>query len=156
MERARRTRLATLGILALVFAAGALTGLASQRSVATPTAETEPRAEEREGRSSRRDDGGRRPAVYEDERLGLSSEQLATADSILGASRERYRTLYAKVEEARDEFERERAALVTGTRGELKALMTPEQAALYDELLAEFDRRRAERKRKRGSEGQGN
>ena len=174
MEKRRRTRLASAGVVAVVFASGALVGMALQRSLASETVlaeattpgESAPRPEGSGGSGER---GGRvqRPRIYHQV---LTPEQVVVADSLV------------LVHEAeRDELERdfrrdmdsifdasarpqqhrqEREALTVQLRATIRGIMTPEQLMLYDSLLAADDaRRRAEREQREqartGTERQG-
>lgn len=153
MERTQRTRLATAGLLGLVFVSGAVVGIAGDRWLAADGTQSQPQAEaeeadgdrdqerEREGRERRR--RGR----YADPSLALSTMQLEAADSIVALRRRDYREAVEEFKVHQEAFEAVRDTLVQRTRQEIRALMTQDQAIRYDSLLAESDRRRAERAR---------
>jgi hypothetical protein len=172
MEKRQRTRLLSAGVLVVVFASGALVGMAVQRSraplapiaEAPPAGEATPRPETPGGTAGSRGRGAQRPRIY---RQVLSPDQIVVADSIVQA-----------IESRRDEIERDfrrdmdsiftasarpqlyrqdREALTVQLRAEIRGLMNPEQLTLYDSLLAEDDaRRRAEREaREQGRGGAG-
>lgn len=132
MDRLLRTRLTTALVLAAVFAAGLMLGLAVDRSlVATPA---EPGRPEPEAPS-----GNRRP-MYE--QVGPNDAQKIVIDSIVQEYRTAMKALHAEFRAAYDPRYR---ALVDETRGAIKSVLTPEQGLAYDSLVAERDRQRAER-----------
>ncbi len=141
---ARNTRAAAGGVLFVTLVAGFLLGLVWSRTStaqAEPTAPTAVAAEEAD-----EDRGGetrRRGLIVE--RVGLSAEQQVQVDSIVGQSRTMMRQLRADYRTGYGE-------LIESTRSSIKAVLTPEQAAEYDALLTDFDRRREmddERERQR-------
>jgi Spy/CpxP family protein refolding chaperone len=136
MERVLRTRLVTSAVLAVVFAAGALLGLAFDRSLATPPTEGVAESDRSEGS----DDDGRRRPLYE--QVGTSPEQKVLIDSIVGDYRSAMKALHA---EFRAEYNPRYEALVAETRIAIKKVLTPEQAEKYDSVVADFERRRSER-----------
>ena len=131
---ARNTRAAAGGVLFVTLVAGFLLGLVWSRTSsaqAEPTAPTAVAAEEAD-----EDRGGetrRRGLIVE--RVGLSAEQKVQVDSIMGLSRTMMRELRADYRTGYGE-------LIESTRSSIKAVLTPEQAAEYDALLTDFDRRR--------------
>ena len=70
--------------------------------------------------------------------MDLSARQKTTIDSIVVFHRERMRTLN---DEFRDAYYPRFYGLIDETRALIKEEMTEEQAARYDSLLAEFDRK---------------
>ena len=132
MEKNARTRLVTALVLAVVFASGALLGLAVDRSLAADPAEKVEEA----------DEGERRHRVPMYEQVGPSESQRVSIDSIVGEHRARMKSLHA---EFRSAYNPRYEALLEETREAIKGVFTPEQALAYDSLLAERDRRRAER-----------
>lgn len=141
---ARNTRAAAGGVLFLTLVAGFLLGLVWSRTSsaqAEPTAPTAVAAEEAD--EERGGETRRRGLIVE--RVGLSAEQKVQVDSIVGHSRTMMRQLRADYRTGYGE-------LIESTRSSIKAVLTPEQAAEYDALLTDFDRRREmedERERER-------
>ena len=86
--------------------------------------------------TSRREDRGRRTRMYE--QVGPSEAQKTQIDSIVGQHRGDLRVLQR---DFRDAYE----ALIQQTRDAIKGVLTPEQAAQYDSLVAAYEKRRAER-----------
>ncbi len=151
---ARNTHAAAGGVLLLTLAAGFLLGLVwSQRSPeqsepTTSTAVAAEEADEDRGRETRR-----RGLIVE--RVGLSAEQQVQVDSVVGHARGMMRQLRADYRTGYGE-------LIESTRSAIKAVLTPGQAAEYDALLTDFDRRREmdeererERPRSEGREREG-
>ncbi len=136
---ARRTRLATVGILVLILGTGFVIGLAWERGlVAAPAGSIEEVAEVEEGS----DEGRRRGLIVE--RVGLTVEQKALVDSIVTHNRDLMRDL-------RREYRTGHRGLIESTRTALKSALTAEQAIQYDSLLAEYDRRRREERERESS-----
>lgn len=144
------TRAAAGSVVFLTLAAGFLLGLVWSRisaeqvepTMPTSTAVAAEEADEDRGRENRR-----RGLIVE--RVGLSAEQRAQVDSVMGHARGMMRQLRA-------EYRTGYGELIESTRTSIKELLTPDQAAEYDELLSDFDRRRAEeaereRERERGA-----
>lgn len=151
MEKRQRTRLASAGVVAVVFASGALVGMAVQRWIASePTVAEVPQAPFDGPRQGGPGDGSGNRGRSEPRQMiyhqVLSPEQIVVADSLVRVS-----------ERKRDELERafrrdmdsifdasgrpqqhrqERTALTTELRNQIKTLMTPEQVMRYDSLLA--------------------
>lgn len=133
MDKLLRTRLTTVLVLGVVFAAGLLAGFAADRSLGAAAApDTEVRREEERGE--------RRVPMYE--QVGPSEAQKILIDSIVSESRTAMKALHSEFRAAYDTRYR---ALVEETRNAIKAVLTPEQAHAYDSLAAERDRRREER-----------
>jgi hypothetical protein len=132
MEKNARTRLTTALVLAVVFASGALLGLAVDRSLDAEPAEGTQAAEDGERR--------RRVPIYE--QVDPSESQSISIDSIVQDHRARMNSLHA---EFRSAYNPRYQALLEETREAIKGVFTPGQAMAYDSLLAEWDRRRAER-----------
>lgn len=111
-----RARLLSAVLLVVVFAAGALVGAAADRAL-------EPRSH-----------GRHRHEAEILDRLQLDGRQKAEAEKIL----ERRRTEAAKVwSEVKPRLNR----VVAGTRSDLARVLTPDQLAEYDRLMAERWRR---------------
>ena len=134
---ARNTRAAAGGVLLVTLVAGFLLGLVWSRASSAqtepgaptaPTAVAEEEADDDRGRETRR-----RGLIVE--RVGLSAEQQVQVDSIVGRSRTMMRRLRADYRTGYEE-------LIESTRSSIKDVLTPEQAAEYDALLRDFDRRR--------------
>ena len=131
----RNTRAAAAGVLGFTLAAGVLLGVVWARKspdVPEPVASTAVAAEEAEedrGRESRR-----RGLMVE--RVGLSAEQQIQVDSVVGHARGMMRQL-------REDYRNGYGELIESTRSSIKDVLTSEQAAEYEALLADFDRRRA-------------
>jgi cell division septation protein DedD len=132
MEKNARTRVVAALVLAVVFASGALLGLAIDRSQDAERAE---RVEEA-------DEGERRRRVPMYEQVGPSESQMVSIDSIVEEHRARMSSLHA---EFRSAYNPRYQALLEETREAIKGVFTPEQAMAYDSLLTARDRRRAER-----------
>ena len=141
---ARSTRAAAGGVIFVTLMAGFLLGLvwsrtsSAQAEPVAPAAVAAEEAEEDRGGETRR-----RGLIVE--RVGLSAEQQVQVDSILGQSRTMMRQL-------RTDYRTGYGELIESTRSSIKAVLTPEQAAEYDALLNDFDRRREledERERER-------
>ena len=134
MDKAPRTRLLTALILSVVFGSGAIVGLAlDQNLVAGPVEETE--GEAAEERTERR-----RVPMYE--QVGPNEAQMERIDSIVEEYRESMRSLHLEFREA---YNPRYQALIEETREAIKGVLDTEQAMAYDSLIAERDRRRAER-----------
>lgn len=132
-ENLQRTRLATVAILTLVFATGVLMGLVLDRSLtAAPAAEAAVAADS----AATADEGPR----YMFERVGLSADQRSVIDSIVVGHRARMSALRKQFSE---EYDPQYRAIVEATRENIKGVMTPEQAAMYDSLTTARDRERA-------------
>lgn len=135
MDRLLRTRVTTVLVLAAVFVAGLLLGLAVDRSLTATPAKDLARTEE-EGPTERR------RAMYE--QVGPSAAQKIVIDSIVDEYRIAMRALHAEFNAAYDPRYK---ALLHETRAAIKGVLTPEQAHAYDSLVAERDSLAAERDR---------
>lgn len=154
MENRQRTRFVSALILAVVFGAGVVVGMAFDRTAtAAPAAETAEGTDEKE--QSDREDRDRR-SLYE--RVGeLSEEQSTRIDSVV----EEFRAAGAAMREEQEleaEPWRERwsarfDSLVQATRADIRAIMTAEQAERYDSLIADYEKRREEHRSERDSSG---
>ena len=97
------------------------------------------------------------------ERVGLSAADLLAADSLVRLHRESYRQLNRAYRRDVDSivavtgrdlaFRREADSLVAELRQKVRGLMTAEQERMYDSLVVENDRRRAEREERSGDPG---
>ena len=134
-----RTRLLTALLLAIVFGSGFTLGLAFDRTaVATPAEDAEVVAEEEE------ED---RPPMYE--QVGPTADQKVVIDSIVVGFRARMESLQQQFREA---YNPRYDALIDSTREAIKDVFTAEQAAQYDSLIADFERRKAEREAREARE----
>jgi Spy/CpxP family protein refolding chaperone len=133
MVTARRARLLSVLIIAIVFLVGGLTGAATMHVVEGDEA---PRAERRE-----RGPRGSRDLF---ERLQLTPEQQVQVEAIMEQGRTQMDAFWAEHRPAL-------RAIADSTRAQIRAVLTPEQRALDDEWMAER-RREAE---KRGDDGRG-
>lgn len=171
MEKRQRTRLASAGVLAVVFASGALVGMAVDRSLAPDQGLVQapavtPQDSGRFGGPGGRDGRGNRPQrrfIYE--QVGLSAEKLAAADSVVRVHRmaveqmeRQFRRETDSILDAsgrRQQFRQDADAALQTLRTGIRSLMTPAQLVVYDSLLAADDqRRRAEEERRRSERGQ--
>lgn len=136
LQTLQRTRLATVAILVLVFGTGVLMGLVLDRSLnAAPVSE------------EKVVDGGKEtaeeeaPRRYGFELVGLTPEQRAIVDSIVVEHRA---SMSALRKQFSDEYDPQYRAIVEATRESIKKVMTPDQATMYDSIMSERDRARAE------------
>lgn len=128
-----RARLFALVILVVVFGAGFAVGVAVDRQVAAASDAPPSAASSRSGGEDHGDEPRqRRPLV---ERVGLSEEQRVQVDSI-------FHRFGGQMAELQKEYRDQYWSIVDRTRGAMRSILTPEQAAIYDSLLAENDRRR--------------
>lgn len=152
MAAPARAKLLTAMVLVLVFASGALVGMAFARGMSNDGEDEVADARSDDRDRDRDEDADDRPRrIYE--RVGLRTGQEERIDSILDHHRAALRALEA---EFRDDYEQMRQlqkqyrdaysprywAIVDSTRAAIKAVFDPDQAARYDSLLAEYDRRR--------------
>lgn len=132
MERESRARLLSALLITAVFGSGLLLGVAMDRNVtATRVAQAAEAGEDVER--------PRRTPMWE--QIDPSDEQRARIDSVLRLHRKRMNALD---EEFREAYNPRFRAIILETREGIKAAFTPEQAAEYQRVLDEFDRRRAE------------
>ncbi|HSG06857.1 MAG TPA: hypothetical protein VLA36_00770 [Longimicrobiales bacterium] len=133
MERMLRTRLVTTLVLAVVFSAGLLVGVAADRFLAASSAEAETPEDSNAARA-------RRVPMYE--QVGPDEAQKILIDSIVGEYRSSMKSLHA---EFRATYNPRYQSLVDSARASIKGVLTAEQAQAYDSLVADLERRRAER-----------
>ena len=151
LAQLHRVRLATVGILALVLSAGFLLGAVWDRRL---DAEIAPATSDTAAAPAARPEGGRIP-IYTRVNPPLTVEQMAAAEQIVAHRRDAVRALMDEpsIDSLYDEMKgAEKAfkgaydprfrALIDTSRSAIREIMTPEQAAQYDSLLAENDRRR--------------
>jgi hypothetical protein len=125
-----RARMVAGSALVLLFASGIVVGLAWDRTASASTPEVG--ANERSER-----EGGRGRMVVDG--VGLSTVQKTAVDSLVVFHRERMSDLDT-------EFQPRYRAVIADLREEIKQVLTDDQRVMYDELLAERDDRRAERR----------
>ncbi len=145
MESGLKARLVTVVVLALVFGSGVTAGLAWTRTPEEPrtveSGQAEVQGGERQVRErGDRSDRGERPLLVE--QVGLTTEQKALVDEIVENSRRRMRMLE---KDTRPQFH----AIIEETRTAIKEVLTTEQLAEYEALLAERDREREDHRRER-------
>lgn len=133
-----KTRLLTALLLAAIFGAGFTLGLAFDRTaVATPAEDAEAVADEEEERTP----------MYE--QVGPTDAQSGLIDSIVVEHRAKMEALQ---EQFRDAYNPRYEALIDSTREAIKDVFTAEQAAQYDSLIADYERRKAEREAREARE----
>ena len=144
MEQGVRTRLVTALILAGVFTAGVLLGLAadSRLSAEAPAsvAVIEPESTDEPEAESVADDEPETERKYIYHQVDPNEEQLARIGIVVAewrAEREAFD------EESRTRWEQGRREFVLETRNAIKAALSPEQAAEYQRLLDEWEAARA-------------
>ena len=133
MEKILRTRLVTTLVLAVVFSAGLLVGVAADRSVAASPAVAQTLEDSNAAPT-------RRVPMYE--QVGPDEAQKILIDSIVGEYRSSMKSLHAEFWAT---YNPRYQALVDSTRASIKGVLTSEQAQAYDSLVADLERRRAER-----------
>lgn len=138
MEHVLRTRLLTAVVIAVVFGAGVLLGLAADSSLGAETAEVVAGETNGEAEPERR----RRSPIYT--QVDRTPEQQVRIDAIISEHRERTNALD---KEARVTLRQGVRQIYLETRDAIKGVFAPEQAAEYQRLLDEFDaaRQAAER-----------
>lgn len=132
----KRVRLITLGVLFLVFVSGFLVGFAVDRGLVAGPAERTEEARDRRDRG----DGPDRERRYVIDRVEMDPERRSRVDSIIAFHRERTKELSREFEE---EFRPRYRQIVSETREAIMSVLTDEQAAAYDSLLAERTRHRS-------------
>jgi hypothetical protein len=143
MEHGSRTRLVTAVVLAVVFASGVLLGLAADSNLSTEPTEvvaTNSEGEEPEGERRRR---------YIYEQVEPTAEQQVVIDSMMkvyiGSRESLQEELRKGYRELRSSYDPRYQILGEGIRSSIKDVFSEEQAAEYQTLLDDFDRRRTER-----------
>src|SRR5262245_16819415 len=151
LAQLQRVKIATVAILALVLGAGFLLGavwdrkLDAEPAVASADSTAAAPAANREGR---------RP-IYVQVNPPLTADQLAQAEVIVAHRRDNVKallaepsvdSLYDAMKSAERQFKEvydpRFRALIDTSRAAIRQIMTAEQAAQYDSLLADNDRRR--------------
>ncbi|HEX7091588.1 MAG TPA: hypothetical protein VF192_15715 [Longimicrobiales bacterium] len=123
----RKARFLGFALLVATFAIGAFAGAATDRML---TARAPAQAAREEGRGRSRD----RDRISTLEQLDLTPEQRVRIDSVLERGRRKAQAFW-------DEHGPTLRAIVDSTRAEIRSLLTPEQRAEYDRLRAERRRR---------------
>lgn len=133
MKSLIKTRLAALGVMLLVFAAGIAVGMVLDRTQAQAAPETGTSVER--DRGDREGEGEERRRGWIIERVDLRPDQQILVDSILEDFRERMKTFQRS-------SSREYGRIVHEAREALKDVLDEDQRARYEALLEERDRRR--------------
>lgn len=128
----RRARILSAALLVVVFAAGALVGVAVYRAV--------------DPRSHGHGRHGREAEVLE--RLKLEEPQKSQAETILTRRRAEAAAVWSEVKPRLNR-------IVAGTREDLSRVLTSEQLAEYDRLMAERSRRMERRFESENQKGKG-
>ena len=137
MSQQTRTRLLTAGVLLTVFGAGLLLGYAADSTLtASPAAASEPTDEVTSDGAAAEEE---RVPMYR--QVGPDSAQSLVIDSIVQEHRERIDALNRQFQ---DEYDPQFRQIVEETRAAIRGVFTPAQAAQYQALTDERDRRRAE------------
>ena len=167
MEKGTTTRLATVLILFLVLATGSVLGIAADRFFYAGVRDADARGDgvAVEGAGEGGSEGAGEAGVSSRQRgliveqVGLSEDQKARIDSIVGDYRQRMRELQDELQvELREAYTPKYRALLEETRSEIKGVLSPDQQVAYDSLLVEHDRRREQRQTRdslTGPSGQG-
>ncbi len=140
MEHGSRTRLVTAVMLAVVFASGVLLGLAADNNLGAEPPQIAAQGADGDQRDGKRE---RRTPMYE--QVGPSTDQMVFIDSIVKEYRTQMDGLHTEFRRA---YNPRYQALIQETREVIKTVFSEEQAAEYQALLDDFDRRRAERNEK--------
>ncbi len=135
-----RERLISVVLLGLTFAVGFMFGLAWDARQGADVAPVEEAAEPAEAaevavepaatdsaEEANADRG--RAVIYE---VGMEPAQHNAVDEIIG----HFRSEWAAIEEARHEHNRMQRSLIADAQDSIRAILTPQQIAVYDSLLA--------------------
>ena len=148
----QRVKIATVGILALVLGAGFLMGAVWDRKLdAQPLVAGVDSTAAVPGA----DRGAKRLPIYVQVNPPLTTEQLAEAQAIVARRREGvrallgepgvdslYKSMKAAERQFKDTYDPRFRALIDTSRAAIRQIMTAEQAAQYDSLLARNDSKR--------------
>lgn len=126
-----RMRLVGVGLLAVAFIVGALSGAAVDRVLSAD----EPERVERDRDHNGNDGRGR----YIIDRVDMAEDQRTAIDQILEQRTERMRAVWREVEPRLD-------AITDSARSEIMQVLTPEQRAEYERMLAERRKGRRDRR----------
>lgn len=141
MTQGWRARLATAGVLALVFGVGGLVGVAADRLMQRQAPEllagvpSDPPDVEEVEESREPESSGTSRSRWLIHQVDLTEEQRVTVDSVLSFYR-------AQVRELTDVYNDAYWSAVQSTRDELRSILGEEQRVRYDSLLVENDLRR--------------
>ena len=131
-ESALKAKIVATTALILLFGSGVVVGLALDQTANAST----PEEVRRDSRSER--ERGRRRLIVEN--VGLSTVQKAAVDSLVSVYRQGMSDLDR-------EFQPRYRTLIADLREEIKLVLTDDQRATYDVLLAEHDAERTARRR---------
>jgi Spy/CpxP family protein refolding chaperone len=137
MSRQTKTRILSAGVLLAVFGAGVLLGFAADTTFTPPPASASVMGPGDADAAADTDEPRRTP-MYE--QVGPDSAQSVEIAALVEAHRARMDALNREFQENYDPRYR---AIVEETREAIKQVFTPEQAARYQEIVEERDRRRA-------------
>lgn len=145
MNSVRRARLLSVVVLAVVFGSGILVGFALDRRLdmaeADRMAENRVDMDENDRDQGEADDRGDQPRRYLFDRVDPTDAQRVRIDSIVAAYQSDVRRFHRESREFYDDGMR---ALVLETREAIKGVLDPDQAARYDSLASDRDRRNEE------------
>lgn len=157
MNAVRRARLLSVVVLAVVFGSGILVGFALDRRLDMAemdrmeenrlAADVEEARQDADRADEERSDEPRR---YLFERVDPTDAQRVRIDSIVALYQSDVRRFHR---ESRDFYDDGMRALVLETREAIKGVLDPDQAARYDSLAADRDRRNRESDRERNDDG---
>lgn len=133
MSQEIRVRVVTAFVLLLVFGAGFSVGLV----VDEPWAETAAAADASNDEAKKESDGRSTHERIID-RIDLTADQRAEVDSLVGY-------YHTRMIEFQREYRPKYWEIVDSSRAAIARVMEPDQAAVYDSLLAQSDRRRGRR-----------
>lgn len=140
MNAVRRARLLSVVVLAVVFGSGILVGFALDRRLDMAEAQrlSDSRLASDEAEAGDDDDRSEQPRRYLYERVDPTDAQRVRIDSIVAAYQSDVRKFHR---ESRQFYDDGMRGLVLETREAIKGVLDPDQAARYDSLAADRDRR---------------
>ena len=139
MEHGSRTRILTAVMLAVVFASGVLLGLAVDSNLIAESPEIASKSPDGEEPERER----RRSYIYE--QVEPTPEQQVVIDSMMKVYIESRESLQEDLRKGYRKLRSSYNPLGENIRSAIKDVFSEEQAAEYQALLDDFDRRRAER-----------
>jgi hypothetical protein len=154
LERSAKARVTTAFVLLLVLGTGVTLGVVLERQLEARGVSMEgvrdrgggrtlPDRDRRLGEWSR-DSSPRRPSLLV-EQVGLSEAQKEKVDSIVGYYRVHMRTLHEEFDAA---YMSRYIEILEATRNSIRTVLDEGQRAAYDSLLAEFDARMQQQRRR--------